>query len=645
MPRQELYVGELMLKMLAGRTGEISRVEYTPQKADFYALPDDGEPLPQSSPEGQGVPSAFCEDLFRRLMTVPFGNLHRALVVRNGYVIARCNVGPFDRDLWHVTYSMCKSLTGMAIGMLVDEGKLSLDDKLVDYYEMPRTGLGRILKKESGKDEITIRHLLTMTSGVSFNESGAFSGNNWTTSYMESSLNFDPGERFEYNSMNSYMLSAIIGKITGDTLFNFLKTRLFAPMGIERVFWETSPEGITKGGWGLFMRIEDMAKLGQLYLQKGAWNGRQLVPADWVDESVKPRVETGLSTAGHYGYHLWLNGHREGSFTFNGMLGQNVYIYPDLNMVVVTQGGNEDIFQEGGMSTLIRDVMREAKGIQDDPLPDDPAAKIKLDTLVRHLGSGVTETPLISAGGWQRRRIAMTDGSADRRYFEGYRLPRNATEAIERSRTFSMNRFRRYVTESLNGSLYDVDFKSTGLIPLLMQVIHNNFTDGIRKIGFHKNEKGAFFMDVYEGDRCYTLECCFGNNPVVNYIDMHGENYAVGVLSRCFVTEERHLLFRSQVIFLEEAATRIIDIFFDRTLYPVERLSTMPTKAPTAIMIRLDETPGSKMLLETLKQMTGDASKGVPGRLVQTLDNMGAINMLDTRLRQTIQPTLHARRI
>ncbi len=129
--------------------------------------------------------------------------------------------------------------------------------------------------------------------------------------FLEAGLSGTPGKDFEYNNMNTYMLSAIVTELTGETLMEYLRPRLWEPLGIARIFWETCPMGITKGGWGLFLRPEDAAKLGMLYLQKGSWNGRQLVPAEWVKASCQPSAQAPevMSTHG-YGYQLWMGAGR-----------------------------------------------------------------------------------------------------------------------------------------------------------------------------------------------------------------------------------------------------------------------------------------------------------------------------------------------
>ena len=303
MARAGLDVGELLLKLMTRETGEISKVDYAPQKPEFRHDSVIGETrLERRTPESQGVSSAFFVDLIRSLSKDKECKVHRIMFLRHGKVIAECGFEPYDMEMWHASYSMCKSIVGMAIGILVDEGKLSVEDKLSDIFSSRFSPFGFFRRP------VTVRNLLTMTSGVDFFEAGAISGNDWRKSYLEASFKTDPGKEFDYNSMNTYMLSAIVTEKTGKSLYEFVKERIFEPMGIWRTYWESCPQSITKGGWGLFMRAEDMAKLGQLYLQFGEWDGRQLVPREWVKESTSWQIATGKEDNKHYGYQIWMTG-------------------------------------------------------------------------------------------------------------------------------------------------------------------------------------------------------------------------------------------------------------------------------------------------------------------------------------------------
>ncbi len=519
-----LDVGELLLKLMTRETGEISKVDYKPQKPEFSSNPDPGEEaLLRKSPESQGVSSAFFTGLIRELSENKECNMHKIMFLRHGYVVAECSFEPYVMDTWHVSYSMCKSIVGMAIGILVDEGKLSLTDKLSDIFSSRMGPLGLF------KKPVTVQNLLNMSSGVSFNEAGAISGNDWRKSYLSSSFNFEPGSKFEYNSMNTYMLSAIVTEITGESLFEFCKKRIFEPMGIKRVFWESCPQGITKGGWGLFMRIEDMAKMGQLYLQKGMWHGTQIVPAQWVIESTSWQIETGQDDNEHYGYQLWINDDRPGSYAFNGMLGQNVFVYPDIDMVVVTNAGNSDIFQTSLMAVKIRNAMKSEIKTSLVPLEEDFAALSDLKAICKSVSGRTKDFPVISSGGFKKKAISMTLGSP-RRVRLTHDNKRGCFRAsLDAYNLRNENQLLSKWLSKLDGRFYDLDVTGVGIFPLMMQVVHNNFTDGMYKIGFRKGTNNSFYIDIYEGTDIYSLRCGFGGRRYKSLVNMHGEKYIVSM--------------------------------------------------------------------------------------------------------------------
>ena len=259
MAKEQIAVAELITNIILGKTDGASRVDFFPQKPKFPFDKPYEQPFPRATPESQGISSDMLADLLRNLVASHYTDMHHFMVLRNGKVICEANFAPYRSGIWHVTHSMCKSITGMAIGLLVEEGKLSLDENIYDIFQKNLNTFTKIFRPT-----VTVENLLTMTSGITFNESGIVSGNDWLTSYMNSSITGNPGENFLYNSLNTYVLSAIITERTGQTLTEYLEPRLFAPLGITRYFWETCPKGITKGGWGLFLCAEDMAKLGQL---------------------------------------------------------------------------------------------------------------------------------------------------------------------------------------------------------------------------------------------------------------------------------------------------------------------------------------------------------------------------------------------
>ena len=396
MAKEQLAVIEMITNMILGKTDGVSKVDFTPQKIPFPENLPYEQAFPRATPESQGVSSEKLLHLLSNLSASPYTDMHHFFVLRHGNVICDCSFAPYRSGLWHISHSMCKSITGMAIGLLINEGKLSLDENIYNIFPGKVNPLIKIFRPE-----ITVRHLLTMTSGVTFNESGIVSGNDWLGSYLNAPVTGKPGTEFQYNSLNTYVLSAIVSARTEMTLEEYLWPRLFEPLGITRYLWETCPKGITKGGWGLFICPEDMAKLGQLYLNHGMWHEKQIIPADWIRESTTKQIDSIEGTYG-YGYQIWME-QRLGSFEFNGMLGQNVIVYPDLDMVIVTCAGNNELFQNNVMLDLIRDAFPQEYQASEYALPENPAEYHKLTHLVHSLSHGSSCMPQIRRGGWAKK--------------------------------------------------------------------------------------------------------------------------------------------------------------------------------------------------------------------------------------------------
>jgi hypothetical protein len=640
MPRAELYVGELVMKLVGRETGEISKVDYRPQKKAFSGIPfPDEEFLQRATPESQGVSSAFFTKLLRSLSEDRNCRVHKFMALRHGKVICECAFDPFDMDMWHTTYSMCKSITGMAIGLLIDEGKLTLDDRLSDIFGA-RIGLLNSFKKP-----ITVRNLLNMSSGIDFNEAGALSGNDWRKGFFEASFKFDPGTKFEYNSMNSYMLSAIVTEITGQSLFDFCKERIFNPLGIKRVLWESCPQSITKGGWGLFMRIEDMAKIGQLYLQNGKWGDKQIIPRQWIVESTALQIETGDDSNRHYGYQIWVNNDRYCSYSFNGMMGQNVFVYPDVDMVVVTNAGNSDVFQTSTMAVRIREMMKNELVVSEETLPEDESSFSKLQALCTHISGKNADHPLITGGGWLTKDIKMTTGYARKKSVSTRTSKRNPLQQASVFNSRNENHLISTFLKRLDGFKYELETSGVGLMPLMMQIVHNNFTDGIRKIGFRYTADKNFFIDIYEGEVIFKLKCGFGGKSYVSDINMHSENYKVAVKSACIRDEYNRLVIRNEIYYLEETCTRSFNIYFEDDISGFRGITSERPEVPDRIEIRMTETPGTYMLIETIKRLSPLEGAGFESAIISKFLKGGMKEALEHAAKNTLEPVVYGKLI
>ena len=601
MAKEQIAVAELVLNMILGKTGG-TRVDYFPQKPDFPFDAVYEQAFVRATPESQGISSDLFAALLRELDASKDTEMHHFMALRHGKVICECNFAPYPKGMWHITHSMCKSITGMAIGMLIEEGKLKLDENIYDIFSDQINALSKIFRPV-----ITVENLLTMTSGVTFNESGIVSGNDWLGSFLNASVNGKPGTEFQYNSLNTYVLSAIVTKRTGETLTEYLTPRLFGPLGITKYYWETCPKGITKGGWGLFLCAEDMAKLGQLYLQKGKWNGQQLVSEYWIEISTARHLKTQNGTYG-YGYQLWME-QRPGSFEYNGMLGQNVIIYPDMDMVLVTNAGNKEMFQDCIMLNIIRKYF-PVNYHPADVLPENPLSYGLLKRLCGELENGENNNRSTSLrGGWKRNVVSRRKHS-DKKY--SYRI----SAAVDRPSDH--HSFMRAVS----GRTYVMEQQNIGIAPLFVQVFHNNMTDGISEISF-TYDAGNFWISFTEGEVIHKLPVGFGK-AADGCVDLHGEHYLVATLGE-FARDENDIpVLKLEITFIEECVKRKVHIFFHED---------------NGIEIRWNETPGKKMILAGLSSITEELSGNF---LYNSLlgDHNITTELLHRLMEQTIEPAV-----
>ena len=312
--------------------------------------------LPRSTPEEQGVPSKALVALFDSLHALPLTDMHAVVVMRHGKVIGEMYPKPYAPEYRHTMYSCSKTFVGIAVGLAIEDNRLRLDDRIAAIFP-------ELLPDSVSKDlaDMTVRHLLTMASGVKPDWNMRSRGTEWIRTFLSKPVK-EPGTQYAYDSMVSYMLAAVVQKVTGKKLTEYLQERVFTPMNVTEWAWEESPEGVNTGGWGVHIQPESLAKFGQLILNEGRWEGKQLVPTEWIREMCKKHRETGREV---YGYHIWHCGGHDGAVRADGALGQYVISVLDKDMVVVmteaTLGNGRD------QRRLIWDVL--LPHIQDEPLP------------------------------------------------------------------------------------------------------------------------------------------------------------------------------------------------------------------------------------------------------------------------------------
>jgi CubicO group peptidase (beta-lactamase class C family) len=335
--------------------------------------------FPRSAAEAQGISSTallgFIDEAEQKLDA-----LHSIMIVRHGQVVAEGWWKPYAADEPHQMFSLSKSFTSTAVGLAIADGKLTLDDDVLRFF--PGEGPAQ---PSANLKAMRIRDLLTMSTGHHEDDVKDFpfmSDESVVKNFLSRPVSHKPGTFFFYNTPASYMLSAIVQKVTGQTVLDYLRPRLFDPLGIVNPTWDASKQGVSMGGFGLNIRTEDIARFGQLYLQKGQWQGRQLVPAAWVDAATSRQMSNGSSPTSDweqgYGYQFWRA--RHGFYRGDGAHGQFCLILPQYDTVVAITSGTRDM---ASVMNLVWD--RIVPALKEGTVPADAAAHARLMARLAHL--------------------------------------------------------------------------------------------------------------------------------------------------------------------------------------------------------------------------------------------------------------------
>lgn len=338
----------------------------------IHPAQDEENALPRSAPEAQGISSFAMLALIDEAERKDLG-LHSLMLIRHGQVVAEGWWNPYGPTHPHMLFSLSKSFCSTATGLAVAEDRLSLDDTVLSFFpdEAPADPGPHLAA-------MRLRHLLSMSTGHDQDTTGRLrdeAGGSWVQSFLAQPVAHAPGTHFVYNSGATYMVSAIVQKVTGQTLLDYLGPRLFGPLGITGQTWESSPQGISVGGWGLNITTEDIARFGLLYLQRGLWRGQRLLPEAWVAEATSAQVSNGddpnSDWAQGYGFQFWRC--RHGAYRGDGAFGQLCVVLPDQDALVAITAGTRDL---GGVLNLIWDHLLPAMG--PSPLPLDAPMQERL---------------------------------------------------------------------------------------------------------------------------------------------------------------------------------------------------------------------------------------------------------------------------
>jgi CubicO group peptidase (beta-lactamase class C family) len=340
--------------------------------SDLSPTVSDRSALPRDTPEAHGVSSSALL-AFVEAADESIHDLHSLMLVRHGHVVAEGWWRPYGPAEPHMLFSLSKSFTSTAAGIAIEEGRLSLDDPVLSYFpqETPAHASENLAA-------MRVRHLLSMSTGHAEDTLGALfsrEDGDWASAFLSCEVAYSPGTHFVYNSGATYMVAAILQRLTGQTLVEYLRPRLFEPLAILDADWETCPRGVNTGGWGLSLRTEEIARFGQLYLQRGEWNGQRLLSTGWVSEATARQVSNGDDpdsdwTQG-YGYQFWRSRHN--AYRGDGAFGQYCIVFPEQDAVLAVTAGTGDM---QAVLNLVWDRLLPA--LDPTPLPADSFAHIRL---------------------------------------------------------------------------------------------------------------------------------------------------------------------------------------------------------------------------------------------------------------------------
>ena len=340
--------------------------------------------LPRSSPEEHGVDSKNIVKLINEIGKSEI-QFHSIMILRHGYVIAEGWWDPYKPEYKHQLYSLSKSFTSTAVGLAVKEGLLSVNDKVISFFpdDLPEVVSPNL-------EALTIKDLLTMSAGhdeVPMEAMRKSEGESWVKIFLAAPIENKPGSKFLYNTSATFMLSAIVQKVTGQKLIDFLKPRLFEPLNIIDADWMESPGGINTGGYGLRLKTEDIAKLGQLYLQKGKWDGKEILTEQWVNDATSKQIDSKPSSdeyeadndwAQGYGYQFWRNS--TGGYRADGAFGQFSIVMPEKDLVIAITG--ESFNMGDSMKLIWKNLL---PGVKDEVLPEDIIGEVEFEQAFKNL--------------------------------------------------------------------------------------------------------------------------------------------------------------------------------------------------------------------------------------------------------------------
>lgn len=569
---------DLMTSLIFGGRESISVVPYYPQK-----LAVGGSERPYFSrtvPERKGISSRRLYNMLCELEAERRANIHGISVLIDGEIICECASPGYNMGEWHAAHSMSKTVCGMVIGCLYDEGRIELDMKLAGLFP-------EMKYRDRRFAHITVEHLLTMTSGVEFGEPGIVTEKNWTEAFFSSVLRFSPGTRFDYNSMNTYMLARLAERISGESFGKLAEHYIFAPAGISNYMWELGPEGTEKAGWGLYMSPQSWLKLGHMILSGGVMDNKRILSEEWIGLMSSAKAITPSDNGSfNYSYQAWV-GRDSDELLFSGMLGQNLWICPKNRIVVLMTAGNNELF----------------------------AASPALEIVRKYLGMSFSD----KLNFYDSRLLLQKQKS----FFDSRRWARPTKRRRSLLSLFKARYGDRVdpAWERILGS-YALCKNDVGLLPLVLRIMQNNLDHRLQTISFARERDRLIMIYRESGESFYIPIGLYDYEE--SRLKVGDELFvvrAIGEVVSCAEGEE----YRIEIIFSETASVRRIS---------VKRIGK------GRLSLCFSETPNERLLRDYLANLS--KKNRANSFAMDVIEQKFGRGVIDDMMKKTFSPTLIA---
>ncbi len=555
-------------------------IPYSPQKTEVPLTAP--RYFRRTAPYKKGVSVGRIQNFLSELEANSACFIHSVMIMKDGEIIAEAYAPGFERGLVHLSHSMSKTVTGIAVAILADEEKLHTDTTVAEIFTE------FTLSPDIGA--IKIGELLSMSAGLTFSELGSVTSDTWTHDFFSSESLFAHGEGYRYNSMNSYILARAVERLSGESFEDFVRSRLFAPLKISEWFWEKGPEGTVKGGWGLYLSLEDWLKIASLFLSGGSFEGTQIISHMAMLELLLVKNEYSSDGSRDFSYagHLSL-AKDSSSLLFNGLFGQNIYINQAQNLVVAVNSGNNELFKDSAL----------------------------LDIITKYFPSDMNDKRVGTFSAMRARHALIRQ---ENRFFEsrGFARVRKNKGILEKLRLKSPE-FPSEWSELLGK--YLLPMNNAELLPIVVRAMQNNLEGGIDTVEFLRVgsiphirlSTGTSVRDIPIG--IYSHEGCV--------LDFHGEKYRVRALGSVEDTDEGKI-YKIEFVFPELQSTRVLS---------VKRNSEF-------IEMTFGENPSADAVIPFIEKLSG--SSNMAALAIGMIERKLGAGFIEKKIRELFAPSFKA---